>query len=295
MARQSTVQKPTSSTPHLHFRRGAHALQKNLSIIAPPISHKDRKRPLHLLPPELLLSSSDTESSLKPLAQTLGYLLGGASLLLYTPIAVRIIRQKSADGLAVSTWWFKLSSFTCTDVYNIKRGFPLAAFSETLVITVEAVLVLSLVSFYQCRLNKTTFSLAAIYLSIAIWAIFSPPDASWGPSQEGIAFAQVLATFLNIFALVPQLIQNYQRKSSGDYSAITTTLASVGCIIRLFTTMELADGDLLLLLNYGMALLLNMSVLSQVLWYGTQEEGKSVVSLYLADVKSKEKEVDLYV
>ena len=70
-------------------------------------------------PTTFLLSSVDgTESTtaLETLAVGLGYLLGAASILLYTPIAVRILRTKSADGLTVSTWWLKLTSYTCTDV-----------------------------------------------------------------------------------------------------------------------------------------------------------------------------------
>ena len=66
-------------------------------------------------PHHVLLSSID-DAALKTLAEGLGYLIGAASILLYTPIAVRILRTKSADGLTVSTWWLKLTSYTCTDV-----------------------------------------------------------------------------------------------------------------------------------------------------------------------------------
>mmetsp|Transcript_11782 Transcript_11782/g.24059 ORF Transcript_11782/g.24059 Transcript_11782/m.24059 type:complete len:344 (+) Transcript_11782:47-1078(+) len=243
---------------------------------------------LQLLPTDLIIAAEAETSSLKHLAETLGYLLGGASLLLYTPIAVRVLRQKSADGLTLSTWWLKLTSYTCTDVYNFKKGFPITAFSETLVITLEAVVILSLVSFYQKNLNGGTIALATIYLSLTTWALFSPENLSWGPPEELFALAQIAATILNTLALVPQLWQNYQRKSSGDYSAVTSTLAALGCSIRLFTTLELADGDLLLLFNYAVALLLNLSVLVQILWFGTKEEGKSVINLFLADVKTSE-------
>lgn len=158
-------------------------------------------------------------------------------------------------------------------------------------------MVLGLVTYYQNGTMDDTmdddngsattlFVLTAAYLLLTSWALFSPPNVSWGPSQQGIALAQVAATILSTSALVPQLKQNYDRQSSGDYSPITASLASVGCGIRLFTTVELASGDPLLLLNYGVALLLNVSVLAQVVYYGTQYEGRSLVSLFLADVKS---------
>ncbi len=285
--------------PAAHLQKYHHAsLSHFRDVISVPSiakTHKHGMAPiiplsssLQILPTELILVAETETSSLKPLAETLGYVLGGASLLLYTPIAVRVLRQKSADGLTVSTWWLKLTSYTCTDAYNFKKGFPITAFSETLVITFEAMVILSLVSFYQKKLNRGTFALASLYLTLTTWVLFSPENSSWGPPEELFALAQVSATLLNTFALVPQLWQNYQRKSSGDYSAVTSTLASLGCSIRLFTTVELADSDLLLLFNYGVALLLNLSVLMQILWFGTKEEGKSIINLYLADVKTSE-------
>lgn len=58
------------------------------------------------------------------------------------------------------------------------------------------------------------------------------------------------------------------------------------CGTRLYTTMELANGDPLLLLNYGVLFLLNLGLLAQVLYYGTAVEGKELTSLFLADIKS---------
>ena len=151
---------------------------------------------------------------------------------------------------------------------------------------------LGLVTYYQNRINIATFLLLGTYLTITTWALFSQ-----SPTDEMISSAQILATILNTSALLPQLKQNIDRQSSGDYSAITASLAAVGCTVRLFTTMQLADGDSLILLNYGVALLLNLSVLFQIVYFGTQKEGKSLVNLLLADVKSEEtvgEELDVY-
>jgi len=233
-----------------------------------------------------LLVSSDNPS-LQSFAEALGYLLGAASLLLYTPIAVRILRKRSAEGLAVSTWWLKLTSYTCTDVYNIKNSFPIAAFSETIVITFEAVAILGLVTYFQKRIDRSTLLLAFSYFILTSWALGSPSNVfPWGPPDEWIGLALISSTVLNTGALLPQLRQNWERQSSGGYSPVTASLAAAGCAIRLFTTMELANGDPLLLFSYGSAMLLNLSVLFQILYFGTQIEKKSLVTLFLADVQS---------
>ena len=229
----------------------------------------------------ILLSSND-DIVLKSLAEALGYLIGAASILLYTPIAVRIIRTKSANGLAISTWWLKLTSFTCTDIYNIRNGFPIAAYSESIIITLEAIIVLGLVTYYQHRLNATTFILLGCYIIFSTYALY-------GATDEWINIGQVTSIILSTSALLPQLKQNADRQTSGDYSPITASLATVGCILRIFTTVQLADSDTLILLNYGVALILNLSVLSQIVYFGTQKEGKTLTDLFLADVKSAEK------
>ena len=174
-------------------------------------------------------------------------------------------------------------------MYNIKNGFPVAAFSETIVITFESLVLLGLVTYYQKRFDTTSLFLTVAYLTITIWALFTPyvPD-------EWISAAQILATVLNTSALLPQLKQNLDRQSSGDYSPVTASLASAGCVIRLFTTVQLANGDPLILLNFGVALILNASILLQILYFGTQKEGKSLGTLFLADVKSSEEEVADY-
>ena len=50
-------------------------------------------------PPDLAMGPNFTS-----LAEILGYMVGAGPLLLYTPIAVRVLRQRHADGLAISTW-----------------------------------------------------------------------------------------------------------------------------------------------------------------------------------------------
>ena len=155
-----------------------------------------------------------------------------------------------------------------------------------MVITVEACAVLLLVTYYQKKWDGRTYGLVGVYLTLTAWALFSPQNAAWGPNAETVAIAQIIATVLNSAALIPQLYQNFRRKSSGDYSPVTATLGSGGCTIRLFTTLELAQGDALMMMNYGVALLLNLFVLTQVIYFGMKEEKQSLRSLFLADLRS---------
>ena len=273
------VSSPSMKKPYTQHRLGYRTSSSDIAN-----QRIATKTSLSSLSPDatsIILSSND-DTVLKSLAEALGYIIGAASVLLYTPIAVRIIRTKSANGLAVSTWWLKLTSFTCTDIYNIRNGFPIAAYSESIIITLEAIIVLGLVTYYQHRLNATTFILLGCYSIFSTYALYEAP-------YEWVNIGQVSSIILSTSALLPQLKQNADRQTSGDYSPITASLASVGCILRIFTTVQLADSDTLILLNYGVALLLNLSVLTQIVYFGTKKEGKTLTDLFLADVKSAEK------
>lgn len=216
------------------------------------------------------------------LAKGLGYLVGTGAVLLYTPIAVRVVRQQSADGLTLSTWWLKLVSYTCSILYGLDKGYPLSTYAETAVLAVEATTLLVLVAYYQKKLVDGKF-FGGVVLYVALVAValseLTPPGV--------LAFGQAGSTILNVGALVPQFALNANTKTAGDYSPLTAGLATAGCTIRLFTTVQLADSDPLLLGSFGLAFLLNGSLLLQILYYGTQYQGKSLSQILTADYNTE--------
>mmetsp|Transcript_10873 Transcript_10873/g.20049 ORF Transcript_10873/g.20049 Transcript_10873/m.20049 type:complete len:407 (-) Transcript_10873:407-1627(-) len=241
-------------------------------------------------------ATADTTSTATLAAQCLGYVVGAGSVLLYTPIALRVWRQKSAKGLAVETWWLKLSSYTCSDVYCFTRGYPLSTYVETVIIAVEAAVILVLVEFFQSGRalfwklpsskttqqqllpspNRFTFGVL-LYLLITTWGLtVAPPQV--------IAAGQLGAAALNTAALVPQFLLNYKGQTKGDYSPTTATLAATGCLIRLFTVAQLADSDPVLLFSFGVAFILNTALLLQILYYGTAVEGLSLTQVFSSDL-----------
>jgi len=215
-----------------------------------------------------------TDSS--TIAQFLGYTVAVGSFSLYTPIAFRVLKQKRADGLTLSTWWLKIASYTCSDIYNFSRGYPISAWAETFVITVEALVILGLVAYYQEKADAKFFVTAIVFCALAGLLANSSPEA--------IALGQASSAIVNVVALLPQFALNYRLQTAGDYSPVTAGLASAGCAIRLFTTVQLAGSDPLLLGTYGVAFLLNSSLLGQIIWYGVKVEGRGLASVLTADL-----------
>lgn len=214
-------------------------------------------------------------------ARGLGYAVAAGSLALYTPIALRVQRKKSADGLTLSTWWIKLSSYTCSDVYAYTHSYPFSQWGETLIITIEAAIILILATFYQKKMGVNFFLGASAFCASVVVLLNAP--------AEVIALGQTGSALLNVIALFPQFAFNARHQTSGDYSPITAGLAAVGCAVRLFTTVQLADSDPILLGTFGLALVLNSSMFAQILWYGVKAEGQDVFSVLTSDFRSRSK------
>lgn len=218
----------------------------------------------------------------KQVATALGYTLSLASVLLYMPVALRVTRQKQADGLTLSTWWFKAAGFGTFLIYALRNNYPAAQFGDTAVLTFESVLVLAIVAYYKEKpapgFNpKFLGGLAALAGSMALGATVA--------SMEVLRAFQVGAVFTQKGALLPQIKLNQDRKGC-DYSPVSSGLAFVGSSIKIFTTMELANGDPLLLLSFTSGALLNLTLLLQALYFGTVEENKTIAEIFKGDFSS---------
>jgi hypothetical protein len=126
--------------------------------------------------------------------------------------------------------------------------------------------------------NRLAFGFS-IYFIASLWGLFAAP-----PSY--LATAQLGAALLNSAALIPQFELNFTRKNKGDYSPTTALLASGGCLIRLFTITQLADSDPILIISFGIAFLLNTSLLLQIVYYGTVVENLSIGQVFAADIST---------
>ena len=189
--------------------------------------------------------------------------MGAGSLLLYAPILVRLVRSRSADGLSEATWWLQLFGFTTVCIYNSAKGFPLAAYVETLSFAVQSGFILLAILLLQARPGRPALRqphvLAGIAAYAALWAA-----AGAGLSPPLLACLQVAATVGITGALLPQLWMNAQRRSGGGWSPITAGLSAAGNAVRCWTTMQLT-GDGILLAGFAAGFLVNAALLAQIL------------------------------
>lgn len=193
------------------------------------------------------------------IAKTLGYLVGLGAMSLYVPIIGSLIASKDSSGYSVSTWVLNVLGSMLAIAYPIKRRFPISTYVEMVSGLTQSVLILGLVSLYQ---GLGIQYLQGIVPLLGLFAAFVAYDEL---SDRVLKTLQVAAIIVCTYANVPQIILTFQQ-GRASWSPITAGLSTIGCIIRIFTTLQLTK-DKLILLGYSLGLTTNVILLAQILWY----------------------------
>ena len=78
-------------------------------------------------------------------------------------------------------------------------------------------------------------------------------------------------TVLFMVARLPQIISNFRARSTGQLTIFTYLLNTVGCVVRIFTTLQ-EGGGATMLRTYIISLSLNLTLISQILIFGNKAE-----------------------
>ncbi len=132
--------------------------------------------------------------------------------------------------------------------------------------------ILLLVCHLQGRLRTRAFAAGAAAYAALLAA------AAVGLQPAVLTGMQLVSSVVVTSALLPQLLLNAQRKSSGGWSPLTAGLSTAGNAIRVFTTVQLTH-DALLLAGYTAGFLVNAALLAQILVYGDGPEDDQPVAV----------------
>ena len=140
---------------------------------------------------------------------------------------------------------------------------------------------LSVVAFYKRERREDPPGFDADFVAcVALLAVALVVLSQYAPDEVLVA-AQAWAVISQKGALVPQIRLNQDLRRC-DYSPVTSALAVVGNGIRVFTTIQLAGGDPLLLFGFTSGVALNGSLLAQALAFG-RADGKSLAEIFAGD------------
>ncbi|KAJ3117362.1 hypothetical protein HDU96_007016 [Phlyctochytrium bullatum] len=187
-----------------------------------------------------------------------GLVLGGAIIKL--PQILKIIMKRSALGVSFASYALETSAYIAGLAYNVRQNNPFNTYGEHAFMAVANVIVVILMFHYKGE-HQRLFSVLFITF-IFSYSLFDARIIS----DAILLSLQWVAILIGVFSKVPQIMENYQTRSTGQLSAITVGLQAVGSLARCYTTVT-EVGDPVILITYIVATVLNGVVSYQVWLY----------------------------
>lgn len=218
----------------------------------PVLAHRHRS-----LAPAYLIAMSEEGAANTGLsnffARAVGWVLTGAAMQIYVPMVISTLASRDATGMSAATWSLQLSGFLVFVVYHRRNELPLSTYADMLALSIQSAILLALICFFQRQLHAI-----ALLPFVALAAALALPKA-------GLQRLQAASTVVTSAALLPQIMSNFAAHSRGGWSPISAGLSTIGNALRVFTTLKLANGNPLLLAQFGVNTLTNGILLVQSL------------------------------
>ncbi|KAI8070626.1 uncharacterized protein B0P05DRAFT_474329 [Gilbertella persicaria] len=201
----------------------------------------------------------------------LGIVLGGS--IVKVPQILTILRNKSAQGLSLTSYLLETLSYFITLSYNLRQGNPFSTFGEIMFICIQNIMITSLIFYFgrqQGQLLAVLVGLAGLFYTLNDNTLVSPVLMS-------SLYAATIP--LSLASKVPQIYTNFKNKSTGQLSVFTVVNYFAGSAARVFTTMTELDDTLMLFGNLLATTFNAILVLQVVLYWGNKVQHKPISKL----------------
>lgn len=193
------------------------------------------------------------------ISKGLGYAILMGSLMLRVPQILKILAAGSGEGISITSEILMIVAIFGSMSYGYFKQFPIAAYGDSYFLFLQAIIILLLVLFYQR--NYLLMLASAALTSVFTFLLFS--DILPGNLILGI---NNLSMVLSVVSKLNQALLNFRNGSTGNLSAITLILQFLGCVARIFTSIQ-ETGDFNLILTYIFTSLANGLLVLQLVFY----------------------------
>jgi len=200
------------------------------------------------------------------ISQLLGYAIIAGSLILKVPQIMKIVNAKSAEGISLSSVLLELTSMMFTMAYCFRFGHPFSTFGESVFISMQNLVIVLLIFYYGRKFNKLFVSIFSTYF-LVLYLLLNPREIISTPIITSL-YGTIIPLFIS--SRIPQIWTNYVNKSSGQLALFTWIMNVGGSAARVFTTIQQTPNDHLMLASFLLAVILNGSILIQILYFGNR-------------------------
>jgi mannose-P-dolichol utilization defect protein 1 len=167
-----------------------------------------------------------------------GIVLGGS--IVKIPQILTIVRNKSAQGLSLTSYILETLSYAITLSYNLRQNNPFSTFGEIMFISIQNVIITLLILYFGRQFGM--MGVSVIGLALLIHCL----------NSEALVPSVLLSSLyaatipLSLASKIPQIYTNFKNKSTGQLSVFTIINYFAGSAARVFTTMTELDDPLML-------------------------------------------------
>ncbi|EAR87711.1 PQ loop protein (macronuclear) [Tetrahymena thermophila SB210] len=195
------------------------------------------------------------------LSKILGTSIVVFSTILKVPQILKIVKNKSVEGLSFPALASETFLYFFTVSYNLYKQNSFSLYGENVFIIIQNIIIMAL--FYVYGKN---FSLVKLLSTYIVFGVVAGPLLLQIAPTKLYDFAMIINMVLFFFGRAPQIYSNFKNKSTGQLAAFTVFLNLSGCIARTFTVLTEAP-DFFVLLNNFEAVILNGTIFAQLLIY----------------------------
>eukprot|EP00292_Cryptomonas_paramecium_P009849 CAMPEP_0113690130 /NCGR_PEP_ID=MMETSP0038_2-20120614/17594_1 /TAXON_ID=2898 /ORGANISM="Cryptomonas paramecium" /LENGTH=264 /DNA_ID=CAMNT_0000611369 /DNA_START=6 /DNA_END=800 /DNA_ORIENTATION=- /assembly_acc=CAM_ASM_000170 len=215
-------------------------------------------------------------------------ILGGVAF--KVPQILKIAKNKSAEGIALSQYALELLISANTLSFNYHINAPFSTYGESVFILLQNIVIVFQIGYYQ-KISVVSFVLSwVVYLGIVafLYSEFSRDlklDAPVCTFTDGFScqmsrarlqdILQVISTLFVIVSRVPQIMTNFRTRNVANLALVTWLLNFLGASIRVFTTMREIPDQHILIFAFFVSALLSGTVVVQIIAFGGSKKDKA--------------------
>ena len=202
------------------------------------------------------------------ISKGLGYGVVVGSAMVKVPQIVKVVRARSAQGLNIWSYYAELLAFTLNLAYNLEKKFPFSTWGETSFMSIQTTILIILCYYYSGNISGVV--IFPVVYSVLVYIVTCgvvPVDIH---TKMQIGILPIIS-----FSKCLQIYENLRNGHTGQLSGVMIFLMFLGCVARVFTTYH-ETGDMALLANFLLSLVLNGILLFQIIYYADKHPDKAV-------------------
>lgn len=202
------------------------------------------------------------------LSKGLGIGIIAGSILVKIPQILKILKNKSAEGISLIGVYLELFAVTASFAYSYVMKFPFSSWGESTFLCLQTAVIAALVINYGGAPSKAAAFLT-LYTGVVAVLIsgYAPADVLWVMAASNVPSV--------IAAKSIQIYTNLKNGSTGQLSAATCIMLFGGSVARIFTSIQ-ETGDFILILTYIVSTIANGLIVAQLVYYWNTEPAKVV-------------------